>query len=454
MKIVRFILLILLLMIPMGVKGAEAQTTACYYTYSFVYDDNITPRGVSSVDMHRKYDGNYLVELTFNNYYNGLKGESTDYSSGSVEIKLWKDAVLMPKSEYIAEYNNPFSPYIDGWYRPKQYTWAAFVTKYIGYDKNGDKYIFNGGNQKCLPQIYAIFKFPVVENQDTIGFRFSTNNEDDIGRTKIKLPIKAELLSSNAQISCNYRGSLAFDNKQTYGYFFENVILNFDKKILTPKAGNNYKDSIWTSSYYLSTVQLIKAKTLNPFGSKAEKENATEKNVYMYNTTTSFYACPNTILTEPSNGSVRVRVEKSCQVGNRNCLSLSSIEINGDPGSYTPKPHPYDNVEVCDDKTYSYIRGCGCMPASLTDLTSRMYLLLKIAAPALLLIIGGFEMVKAMTAADESAIKKAQQKLIKKVVAAAAVFVLLTAIQLLASVLGADTDAMQCLDYLLNGYNV
>ena len=38
------------------------------------------------------------------------------------------------------------------------------------------------------------------------------------------------------------------------------------------------------------------------------------------------------------------------------------------------------------------------MPAVLTDLTSRIYSLIKIAVPTLLLIVGGFGLIKAMFA--------------------------------------------------------
>ena len=114
----------------------------------------------------------------------------------------------------------------------------------------------------------------------------------------------------------------------------------------------------------------------------------------------------------------------------------------------------YKDVEICEDKGWEYISACGCMPASLTDLTSRLYKLLKIGAPALLLVIGGFEMIKAMTSQDEASIKKAEQKLVKKFVAAAAVFLILTVVQFLASVLSTDSTMLECLGYLLDGYNV
>ena len=124
-----------------------------------------------------------------------------------------------------------------------------------------------------------------------------------------------------------------------------------------------------------------------------------------------------------------------------------------------PEPAPldpsnkYSDIISCRDVDYNYIKDCGCMPAALTDLTSRLYMLIKIAAPALLLIIGGFDLIKAMSAQDESAINKARQKLVKKFIAAAAVFLIFTVIQFIVATLASDsTSTMKCVDYLLNGY--
>ena len=114
----------------------------------------------------------------------------------------------------------------------------------------------------------------------------------------------------------------------------------------------------------------------------------------------------------------------------------------------------YNEVKTCQGQPYEYIEDCGCMPSALTDLTSLLYSLLKIAAPALLLIIGGFELVKAMTAKDENAIKKAQQKLIQKFVAAAAVFLIFTVVEFLVSIIAKDaTSIWTCVKYILEGYN-
>ncbi len=113
----------------------------------------------------------------------------------------------------------------------------------------------------------------------------------------------------------------------------------------------------------------------------------------------------------------------------------------------------YKDITSCRDSDYKYIKECGCMPASITDLTSRLYMLIKIAAPALLLVIGGFDLIKAMSSQDESAINKARQKLLRKFIAAAAIFLIFTLIQFIVSTLSNDASTtMKCVDYILNGY--
>ena len=140
---------------------------------------------------------------------------------------------------------------------------------------------------------------------------------------------------------------------------------------------------------------------------------------------------------------------KSCGEGR---ITLSPVKV-----STTPEPgNKYRNLEGCLLTDYNVIPQCGCMPSSVADITSRLYSLIKIVAPALLIIVGGFDLIKAMSAQDEKAVKSAQQKLVRKFVAAAAVYLLLTIVQLLVGLLVGDnaTNAMQCLDWLLNGYNV
>ena len=150
---------------------------------------------------------------------------------------------------------------------------------------------------------------------------------------------------------------------------------------------------------------------------------------------------------------------------NKDSCSFKSTEVSGKTPILVLKSSPsheltpstkYDKITVCGTDEYlKTIAECGCMPTGLTDLTKGIYNLLKIAAPALLLVIGGFDLIKAMGAQDEKAIKKSQQKLIKKFVAAVAVYLIFTLVQFLVSLLANDPkNTLTCVNYLLNGYKV
>ena len=489
MKKIQLILLLLLLMIPMGVKGASCSSCkkfSCHYTYS---DDASKHYYLIRVDLYNQNDSNF--------YHT-----SSDPQDMAVDVTVWEDGVKVWKNgENSTNTNKTYdvplyslsnflsrSEDIPGTGIGTQYEWQDFVKKYaLGpnkeFDSGEEAKNYQTPVQECPEEIYIIRMesntglrqfFSVKSNpKNSVGIAGAPNLSNALSS------IVAKRLSPPNTKNCIYGGTLevgTVDSAKEHSAFYKEVSLKLTPKILQNPTydSTTHTYSGWTSEYYYSTIGYIWAKAKCETNSKYKNcpsESVLKKQYYNFgngesyykllvtNTKSTFLDCPMNVATELTSSweteeSPLLLFGKDCQRDTLNCLSLNKTEESGDPGSYTPKPHPYDNVEVCDDKTYSYINGCGCMPASLTDLTSRMYLLLKIAAPALLLIIGGFEMVKAMTAADESAIKKAQQKLIKKVVAAAAVFILLTAIQLLASVLGADADAIQCLDYLLNGYNV
>ncbi len=141
------------------------------------------------------------------------------------------------------------------------------------------------------------------------------------------------------------------------------------------------------------------------------------------------------------------------------CEDAGTFKMDG-TNPYIPDPnddpsHKYDDSVLCNnDNTYTYIGECGCMPVAVADLTSRLYNILKIAVPILLLIIGGFGLVKAITAADEKAIQKEQTKLIKKFVAAVIIFLLFAFAQLIVSMIARNSEStIRCVDYIINGYN-
>lgn len=64
---------------------------------------------------------------------------------------------------------------------------------------------------------------------------------------------------------------------------------------------------------------------------------------------------------------------------------------------------------------------------------------IKIAVPIILIVVGMVDLAKAVTEKSEDKIKDAQTKLVKKAVAAVAVFLVLTLVGLLMSLIGADS---------------
>ena len=76
---------------------------------------------------------------------------------------------------------------------------------------------------------------------------------------------------------------------------------------------------------------------------------------------------------------------------------------------------------------------------------------IKIGVPVILIIVGMFEMGKAITKQNEDEIKKAQSQLVKKAIAALVVFLMFQMVQLLMSVMNMkDTSNWACVKVILN----
>ena len=130
--------------------------------------------------------------------------------------------------------------------------------------------------------------------------------------------------------------------------------------------------------------------------------------------------------------------------------SVSDEGIVVTPGQENDR---YSDVETCTDVDVNHIKACGCIPAEVADITSKVYFILRLIGPIILLIIGGFEMAKAVAAQDESAIEKAKKKLVNKFIAAAAIFLVLTIIKFAVSLVADDISGVyKCIDILLDGY--
>ena len=81
-----------------------------------------------------------------------------------------------------------------------------------------------------------------------------------------------------------------------------------------------------------------------------------------------------------------------------------------------------------------------------------VYNAVKIGVPIILVVVGMFDMGKAITQQKEDEIKKAQTLLVKKAVAALIVFLMFAFAQLIVSLVADDKDTtISCIDSILNG---
>ena len=83
---------------------------------------------------------------------------------------------------------------------------------------------------------------------------------------------------------------------------------------------------------------------------------------------------------------------------------------------------------------------CEDIPVEVTNVISTIFNVIKWGVPAILILVGMFEMGKAMTKQKEDEIKKAQSSLVKKAVAALVVFLIPTLVGLLLKTVDVSQD--------------
>ena len=89
----------------------------------------------------------------------------------------------------------------------------------------------------------------------------------------------------------------------------------------------------------------------------------------------------------------------------------------------------------------------------IVDIIRFVYNAIKIGVPIILVVVGMFDMGKAITQQKEDEIKKAQTLLVKKAVAALIVFLMFAFVQLIVNIAGGDeaTTTTGCINSILNG---
>ncbi len=99
---------------------------------------------------------------------------------------------------------------------------------------------------------------------------------------------------------------------------------------------------------------------------------------------------------------------------------------------------------------------CTCAGVTIDDklvgIVQLIYKAIQIGVPIILIIIGMFDMGKAITQQKEDEIKKAQSLLVKKAIAAALVFLMFSIVSLVLSVVGGNDEGnVSCIKCLLTG---
>ena len=94
------------------------------------------------------------------------------------------------------------------------------------------------------------------------------------------------------------------------------------------------------------------------------------------------------------------------------------------------------------------------IPKKIPNLTSDIFLILEIAVPVILVIMGMLDMFKAITADKEDEMAKARKVFFKRLITGAIVFFVFAITKFVVSILDTDTNSqniINCMDCFING---
>ena len=94
------------------------------------------------------------------------------------------------------------------------------------------------------------------------------------------------------------------------------------------------------------------------------------------------------------------------------------------------------------------------IPAKIPEITSTIVLIVEIAIPVVLVIVGAIDLIKGVTSQKEDEIKKGQQALIKRLFTAALVFFLVVGVKFIISLVADRTSSnniSDCISCFVNG---
>ena len=114
------------------------------------------------------------------------------------------------------------------------------------------------------------------------------------------------------------------------------------------------------------------------------------------------------------------------------------------------------NIRLRSENMFNFLYDCNEFVTNndkIVNIIRFVYNAIKIGVPIILVVVGMFDMGKAITQQKEDEIKKAQTLLVKKAVAALIVFLMFAFVQLIVNIAGGDeaTTTTGCINSILNG---
>ena len=113
-----------------------------------------------------------------------------------------------------------------------------------------------------------------------------------------------------------------------------------------------------------------------------------------------------------------------------------------------------DTINGQSQNFYCEILGDGLkFDIQIAKIVKYVILIIQIAAPLILVVVGMIDLVKAMASQKEDEIKKGQQILIKRLITAVLIFFVFAVVKFIISLVASDRGGgiMNCVDCFING---
>lgn len=91
------------------------------------------------------------------------------------------------------------------------------------------------------------------------------------------------------------------------------------------------------------------------------------------------------------------------------------------------------------------------IPVKIADIVRMIVLIIEIATPVILVVVGSIDLIKAMTAGKDDEMSKAQGLFVKRLITGVLVFFVVAGVKLVLSLVSDDTNVITCIDYFVNG---